>query len=40
MSYTGEVLDKKTPLLRSMDALNVQALRILKLFGRARSSAS
>ncbi len=35
MSYTGEVLDKKTPLLRSMDALNVQALRILKLFGRA-----
>lgn len=34
MSYTGEVLDKKTPLLRSMDAINVQALRILKLFGR------
>lgn len=34
ISYTGEVLDKKTPLLRSMDALNVQALRILKLFGR------
>ncbi len=34
MSYTGEVLDKKTPLLRSMDALNVQALRILKLFDR------
>ena len=34
MSYTGEVLDKKTPLLRSMDALNVQALRILNLFGR------
>ena len=32
-SYTGEVLDKKTPLLRSMDALNKQALRILKLFG-------
>jgi len=34
MSYTGEVLDKKTPLLRSMDAINTQALRILKLFGR------
>ncbi|MCH5273658.1 MAG: glutamine synthetase III [Lachnospiraceae bacterium] len=32
-SYTGEALDKKTPLLRSMEALNVQALRILKLFG-------
>jgi glutamine synthetase len=32
-SYTGEALDKKTPLLRSMDALNRQALRILKLFG-------
>lgn len=32
-SYTGEVLDKKTPLLRSMDVLNRQALRILKLFG-------
>ncbi|MDR0919062.1 MAG: glutamine synthetase III, partial [Oscillospiraceae bacterium] len=32
-SYTGEVLDKKTPLLRSMEAVNVQALRILKLFG-------
>lgn len=31
-SYTGEVLDKKTPLLRSMEALNKQALRILKLF--------
>ncbi|KJS82514.1 MAG: glutamine synthetase [Peptococcaceae bacterium BICA1-8] len=33
VSYTGEALDKKTPLLRSMDALNKQALRILKLFG-------
>lgn len=33
-SYTGEALDKKTPLLRSMDALNVQAKRILKLFGK------
>lgn len=32
-SYTGEALDKKTPLLRSMDALNKQALRVLKLFG-------
>ncbi len=32
-SYTGEALDKKVPLLRSMEALNRQALRILKLFG-------
>ncbi|MCL2526546.1 MAG: glutamine synthetase III [Coriobacteriia bacterium] len=32
-SYCGDALDKKTPLLRSMDALNIQALRILKLFG-------
>lgn len=32
-SYGGEALDKKTPLMRSMEALNVQALRILKLFG-------
>ena len=32
-SYTGEVLDKKAPLLKSMDALNKQALRILRLFG-------
>ena len=32
-SYTGEALDKKTPLLRSMEALNTQVLRILKLFG-------
>ena len=32
-SYSGEALDKKTPLLRSMEALNRQALRILKLFG-------
>ena len=32
-SYTGESLDKKTPLLRSMEALNKQAMRILKLFG-------
>lgn len=32
-SYTGEALDKKTPLLRSMEALSKQAMRILKLFG-------
>ena len=32
-SWTGEALDKKTPLLRSMDAISKQALRILKLFG-------
>ena len=32
-SYGGEALDKKTPLLRSMEAINVQALRILALFG-------
>ena len=32
-SYTGEALDKKTPLLRSMEALSTQAMRILKLFG-------
>ena len=34
-SYTGEALDKKTPLLRSMEALSAQAMRILKLFGSA-----
>ena len=33
-SYTGEVLDKKTPLLKSMDALSIQAVRILKMFGK------
>lgn len=33
-SYTGEALDKKTPLLRSMDAISAQACRILKLFGK------
>jgi len=33
VSWTGEALDKKTPLLRSMEALSNQALRILKLFG-------
>ena len=32
-SYTGEVLDKKTPLLRSMEAVSVSACRVLKLFG-------
>ncbi len=32
-SYKGEALDQKTPLLRSMDAINTQALRIIKLFG-------
>lgn len=32
-SYTGEILDKKTPLLRSMEVVSEQALRILKLFG-------
>ncbi len=33
-SYTGEVLDKKTPLLRSMDAISRQACRVLRLFGK------
>lgn len=33
-SYTGQVLDKKTPLLRSMDAISVQACRMLRLFGK------
>ena len=33
-SYTGEALDKKTPLLRSMESLSKQAVRVLKLFGR------
>lgn len=32
-SYTGEALDKKTPLLRSMEAINKEALRVLRLFG-------
>lgn len=36
-SYTGEVLDKKTPLLRSMEVVNIHALRILRLFGNTRS---
>lgn len=37
-SYTGEALDKKTPLLRSMEAVNTQALRILRLFGNNTST--
>lgn len=36
-SYTGEALDTKTPLLRSMSAINVQALRFLRLFGNTTS---
>lgn len=36
-SYTGEALDRKTPLLRSMETLNKQALRILQLFGNTES---
>ena len=36
-SYTGEALDKKTPLLRSMEAVNTQSLRLLKLFGNTTS---
>lgn len=34
-SYTGEILDKKTPLLRSMDAISEQACRVLRLFGKS-----
>ena len=37
-SYTGEALDKKTPLLRSMEALSEQALRIVKLFGNTEAT--
>ena len=37
-SYGGEILDKKTPLLRSMEALNKESLRILKLFGNTKVS--
>ena len=37
-SYGGEALDKKTPLLRSMDAINKQALRILRLFGNTEAT--
>ncbi|MDO5135805.1 MAG: glutamine synthetase III [Eubacteriales bacterium] len=36
-SYTGEALDQKTPLLRSMEAINTQALRLLRLFGNTSS---
>ena len=36
-SYAGEALDKKTPLLRSMEALNRQAMRILRLFGNSQA---
>ena len=36
-SYTGEALDQKTPLLRSMEAINHQALRVLRLFGNTTS---
>ena len=39
-SYGGEALDKKTPLMRSMEALNIQALRILKLFNTPASRVS
>ena len=38
VSYTGEALDKKTPLLRSMKAVSTQALRILRLFGNTQAS--
>ena len=37
-SYTGEALDKKTPLLRSMEALSEQALRIVRLFGNTEAT--
>lgn len=37
-SYTGESLDRKTPLLRSLDAVSRQALRILRLFGNSRAT--
>ena len=39
-SYTGEALDQKTPLLRSMEAINKQALRLLRLFGNTTSKKS
>ncbi|WP_073994204.1 glutamine synthetase III family protein [Parasporobacterium paucivorans] len=38
VSYSGEALDEKTPLLRSMETLNTQAMRILRLFGNTTSS--
>lgn len=37
-SYTGEALDQKTPLLRSMEAINTQAIRLLRLFGNETST--
>ena len=37
-SYTGEALDKKTPLLRSMEAVSEQAIRIVRLFGNTRAT--
>ncbi|MGN0587404.1 MAG: glutamine synthetase III, partial [Oscillospiraceae bacterium] len=37
-SYTGEILDKKTPLLRSMEVLSEQAIRVLRLFGNTTST--
>jgi len=37
-SYTGEALDKKTPLLRSMEAINEQALRLIRLFGNTEAT--
>lgn len=36
-SYTGEALDQKTPLLRSMEAINIQSIRLLRLFGNTTS---
>ena len=36
-SYTGEALDQKTPLLRSMEAVNTQSLRLIRLFGNTTS---
>src|SRR5436309_2645464 len=38
LSWTGEALDKKTPLLRSMEALSAQALRVLRLFGNSSAN--
>ena len=38
VSYNGEALDKKTPLLRSMEAINTQALRVLRLFGNTQAT--
>ncbi len=38
VSYHGEALDKKTPLLRSMEALNTQAMRIVRLFGNTQAT--